>query len=54
MGYDIQEVHTEWLALPEAQIQCEKDSDYANALGKLASQLGDDEITGIYSNLKFI
>ena len=51
LGYDIQEVDTIWIPLPESLIECEVDGQQARTLQRVIDELGDEDVTGVHSNV---
>lgn len=51
LGYDIQEVDTVWIPLPESLIECDVDSQQAKTLRRIIDELGDEDVTGVHSNV---
>lgn len=52
LGYDIQEIDTIWVPLPDALLQCDVDSQQAKTLQKVIDELGDEDVTGVHSNVQ--
>ena len=52
LGYDIQEIDTIWVPLPDALLKCDVDSQQAKTLQKVIDELGDEDVTGVHSNVQ--
>ena len=51
LGYDIQEVDTIWVPLPDAAMQCDVNSQQTKTLQRVIDELGDEDVTGVHSNV---
>jgi transcriptional/translational regulatory protein YebC/TACO1 len=52
LGYDILEIDTIWVPLPESLLQCDVDSQQAKTLQRIIDELGEEGVTGVHSNIE--